>query len=57
MNKKGVNKMKKQLEKFNNVSSIILACLLAVGIGALGRSALESASDLSSSGESSFLET
>lgn len=35
--------MKKQLEKFNNVSSIILACLLAVCVGALGRSALESA--------------
>ena len=35
--------MKKQLEKFNNVSSIILACLLAVGVGTLGRGALESA--------------
>ena len=35
--------MKKQLEKLNNVSSIILACLLAIGVGALGRSALESA--------------
>lgn len=35
--------MNKQLAKFNNVSSIILACLLAVGVGALGRSALESA--------------
>jgi len=43
MNKKGVNKMNKQLEKINNVSSIILACLLAVGVGALTRSALESA--------------
>ena len=33
--------MKKKLQKLNNVSSMILAFLLAVGIGALGRSALE----------------
>lgn len=33
--------MKKKLEKLNNVSSLILAFLLATGIGALGRNALE----------------
>jgi len=32
--------MKKQLKKLNEVSSIILAFLLAIGIGALGREAL-----------------
>lgn len=32
--------MKKKLEKLNNISSIILAFLLAVGIGAIGREVL-----------------
>ena len=33
--------MKKKLQKLNNYSTMILAFLLAVGIGSLGKSALE----------------